>query len=231
MSTIFDNPEVTANPNLKPANPFRGAGARELAAEFGRLYPIGAELTTQEFDEYSVAFLGVAPAASTEKGSDGWLAFLQRRHQAKSNLNNAACHPDLLVQHGVTPYFIRQNGANLLSVVSPADAATKTGKDSIMYQLATLTDTKQRRLRYLIQSVDFENLPSGEQVNVAMLAEHIEDFKTRIDREIEDLDRKFNRVRSTIKRLVSDGHIRPQNGGILALTDDAQSSLQLHEDN
>ena len=216
MKTVFENSNIVPNQMLRPANPIRGAGYREVAAAFYKEFPIGTELTVAEFDGFIIDHAGVEPPSNTETGSEGWLAFLQRRHQTKSNINKAACHPDI-EHHGALPFFLKQNGNNRLSVVTPYDAATKAGDNSVMHQLTTLTKTKQRRLQHLIQSIDFATLPMGEQVKVAMLADHISDFEVRIEREINDLDAKFNKVRSGILTLVHTGQITPQNGGIKAL--------------
>jgi hypothetical protein len=214
---IMFQDEVKTNPILGPSNPAKGAKYRDVAVEFGKKFPIGTVLTMDEFDEFAISGGHIEPPASTEKRSDGWLAFLQRRHQFKTNINKAAVHTAMLDQHGAPPYFVAQIGMGKLEVVTPFKAATATGNSAVMYQLETLTKTKKRKLAHLIQSVDYTTLPVGEQVKVMMLADHISDFEGRINREIGDLDKKFHAVKSSIHHLLQSNQLVPKNGGIKAL--------------
>jgi hypothetical protein len=207
---------ISQNPILK-VNPIRGANYREQAAKFSQRFPIGSVLTVAEFDEFAISECGIDPPASTEKQSDGWLAYLQRRHMTKTNINKAATHPAMLESYGVKPFTISQRGSGQMEVVTPFSAATATGDSAVMHQMTTLLKTKQRKLKHLIQSVDYENLPVSEQTSVLMLAEHIEDFEERINSEVNKLDSRFNKVKSRIGMLLADGRITPQNGGVKGL--------------
>jgi hypothetical protein len=197
------------------ANEKRGANYRNIAVEFAKMYPIGTVILMSEFDEFAISFGGIAPPSCTEKGSEGWLAFMQRRHQFKTNINKASAHPDM-ERLGVSPFVVEQEQAQKLVVKTPYDAATKNRMGK---QLASLLETKQRRLKHLMQSVDYAALPPLEQVKVGMLAGQVHDFERRIRREIGDLEEKFNDVRSGISGLLKDGRVVPQNGGIKALMD------------
>ena len=207
------NEVSNSSPIISHANPLRGASYHESAMEFVRRYPVGTELTATEFDNFSIAQNLIKPPSSYDRGSDGWQAFLQRRHQAKVNLNKAGSHPRMS-ESGLTPFSIGQKGHGIMVVQTPMQAAVTT---PIGKQVESLVETKKTKLRHLLESVDFNALPPSDQAQIANMYETIADFQAQTEFTTARMTQKFERVRASIERLVSQGVVRPVNGGITAL--------------
>lgn len=205
---------------IKAANPIRGTGMsvsgstyRELAVKFAMKYPVGTVMSLSEFDDFAIECGGVAPPVSTEKDSDGWLAFLQRRHQFKYNINKASTHPQMKLSFGVEPFLIETKGG-AVTVLSPYEAATKP---VVATAAKSLLLNHKTRLKHLMQSVDFSELPPAEQNLVVNLSMNMDQFQERMDFEAGMLERSFMRVKSSVAKLVDSGKIKQSNGGIKAL--------------
>lgn len=204
-------PTIFSKPNSN-----RGLPMHAVAEAFRAAFPIGKTLTAKQFDQFAIEVGGVAPPASIEKGSDGWLAFMQRRHQFKYALNKAGTHPRM-IEHGMEPFFLDQSGAGIFEVKAPAVVAVTHGH--ITKRIESLVKTKRNQLRYLMESVDYDKLPPAEQTTVMLLSQNIVEFEERISDQIKYIDRRFDQLRSSVKLLVDQGKITPENGGIKALTD------------
>jgi hypothetical protein len=205
---------------IKSANPVRGTGVttsglsyRELAVSFAMKYPIGTVIALSEFDDFAISVGGIAPPVSTEKDSDGWLAFLQRRHQFKYSINKASTHPQMKLSYGVDPFLIETKGG-AVTVLSPYEAATTP---AVALASKSLLANHRTRLKYLMQSVDFSELPPAEQNLVVNLSMNMEQFQERMEFEASMLERNFARFRQSVIMLVDSGKITPSNGGIKAL--------------
>jgi hypothetical protein len=200
------------------ANPVRGANHHEAAMKFIQQFPVGTELTSAQFDSFVVTHGMIKGPSSYERSSDGWQAFLQRRHQAKINLNKAGSHPRMS-EYGGRPFCIVQMGVGTMVVKTPFEAAVTT---PVGRQVDSLVETKNRALRHLLESVDFTALPANEQAQVQNLYETLSDYKAQIEFTSARLSDKFDRLKAGVERLVNEGKIKPQNGGIKALIDSSK---------
>lgn len=205
------------------AHPNRGVGYHDAAVDFIKQHPVGTELTAADFDGFAISRQLIKPPSSYDRGSDGWQAFLQRRHQAKINLNKAGTH-SRMIEAGVTPFCIMQIGSGAMIVRTPYEAAitTPVGK-----QVESLVETKKKSLRYLLQSVDYTALPPAEQAQVQNLYETLEDFGARVEFETSRLSHKFERLRAGVLRMVNEGVVKPENGGIKQLIEN-QMNQEVH---
>lgn len=199
------------------SHPKLGASYHESACAFIKQFPIGTMMTVQDFDAWVIEHGMAAPPTSTEKNSEGWLAFLQRRFQAKTNLNKAGAH-ERMTHAGLSPFCIYQLGQGRLEIRKPFDAVM-SGR--MAQEVNTLVNTKYRRVKQLIQSIDLQELPPANQVMVMNLATNIEDFKNRVNYETDQLNTKYQRLRDDLRRLVMIGAVQTKNGGIKALTEES----------
>ena len=60
----------------------KGKKYRNKAIEFGNKFRIGAVLTEDELNAWLIENMEIEPPRETVKGSEGWMAFLTRRHWA-----------------------------------------------------------------------------------------------------------------------------------------------------
>jgi len=219
MTYQIDKLEKDVVSPVGTANPTRGAGYHDAAVEFIKSFPIGTELTAAEFDGFAISHDLIKPPTSYERSSDGWQAFLQRRHQAKINLNKAGSHPRM-IDCGSKAFSIMQVGNGRLVVKSPYEAAVNT---PVGKQVESLVETKKKALRHLLQSVDYAELPPVEQSQIQNLYETLEDFKAQVEFSTTRLSDKFDRLRVGVEKLVKEGKVLPQNGaikGFVSLADD-----------
>lgn len=204
--------EVNVSP-VGEANPLRGAGYHESAVAFLKAFPVGTSLNSSQFDAFILTNQLVKAPSSTDKGSDGWQAFLQRRHQAKINLNKAGSHPRMIDQ-GLEPFVISQLGANALQVKTPYQAVLTT---PLAKSVETLVNTKRTALRHLMQSIDYEQLPPNAQSQVQNVSDTIDDFKASVEFNTDRLNMKFEKLRAQVELMVLSGIIKPKNSGITNL--------------
>jgi hypothetical protein len=202
---------------VKPANPRRGAGYRDAAIDFIQLYPVGSTLTWDEFAQFAIEndLLDIASLPTEEemadKQSNGWLAYLQRRHQARAKLNNACAHPALIPYGGA---FTVEASKGALVVRSTASALAESDAPQ---KIATLATTKRKKIEYLIQSTDWSLLPPHERALAESVRDDIDNFVALVDLQATQLQNKFTKLRHNISQLVKVGQVKPVNGGISGL--------------
>jgi len=200
---------------ISKANEKRGLGYHEQAIDFIRQFPIGTTLSPRQFDDWSCANGSMPAPATTEKGSEGWMAHLQRRHQFRYSLNKAGAHPRM-TRDGLTPFVIETLSQGTWTVRSTHGAIQHNRMSSVVISLVT---TKKRQLRHLIESTDWESLPVAERVHTEDLLEGIEDYAKRVQLDGELLHQRFERLGAKLRRLTESGAIKSRNGGIKAITD------------
>lgn len=205
------------------ANPLRGASYHKAAVSFIHKFPVGTELSVTEFDSFCVARGVNRSPVDSATGSDAWQAFLQRRHQAKNNINKAGSHSRMLDEPLCQAFSIVQQGQGRLVVKSALEAAvtTQTAK-----QIESLVSSKKVALRHLLQSVDFAALAPAQQAQVQNLYDNIEDYEYQVRGSSERLNQKFDRLRIGFKTLIELGTIKPQNGALNELVGLENSSNQ-----
>lgn len=75
-------------------------------------YKLDSIITHGEFDDWAIKRDILKKPSSTEPGSDGWLAHVQRRHQLRYLINKAASNPRIRNEAGIEPYVIERIGTD-----------------------------------------------------------------------------------------------------------------------
>lgn len=196
--------------DVKPANPMRGKGFHDHAVAFSETFAIGDTLSADKFDEWAHerGYLNVPFGA--KKQSDVWLAHLQRRHQLRYSINKAAMHPRMREENR-QPFIIENIGHKAWEV---RDVVTALQQNETAKKLAQLADVQKKKLVYLQQSEDFEQLPPYMRLAVTDLSADIDSALAKIDLESRDLDRRIARIQGRIRASIESGEVKPINGGI-----------------
>lgn len=197
------------------ANPRRGPH-QEVAAQFVAAYPVGSQLSADEFDQWAQGAGHLKVPVSVRRNSDAWKAHLQRRHELKYRINQAGTHPRM-----PTPFIIEALGSGVWEVRSPHQAISKT---KMFASLESLMSTKRKQLEYLMQSSDWNVLPPHERAFAEALFDDIEMFQSSISLSVDQLSRKFSKLEGRLRRAVQLGEIRP-GGGVRAITAEPDSAV------
>lgn len=197
------------------ANPIRGLNFHDIAIEFGRDYPIGAQLSVTTFDKWAAThkYYQHEVPENPDRSGDAWLAHLQRRHQLRFNINKAATHPRMRLS-GANAYTVDNVSHLTLQVKSP-EVALST--NNMVGKLQSLCVTKRKNLSYLMQSADWSQLPPHEQAVAESLYDDIDKFERDISSNASWLTEKFAKLEHKIRLAVESGKLVPQNGGIQKL--------------
>lgn len=230
---------VNALPEQVESNPIRGAKYKDNAIEFAKKWPIGTSLTWKEFCEWAHSKnllpttqpdlhlieagikaenekrmkLGKDPEDSSPRRSNAWLAHLQRRHQARMNLNKAAQHSSMIECNPGGAFSIESIGG----VLMVKDVAKVMAEGTAAKRIKSLANTKRKQLEYLFQSTDWAQLPPHERAIAESLKDDIDDWVSIIDLQAKQHEAKFAKLQSRLSSLVAIGDIMPQNGGIMKL--------------
>lgn len=193
----------------RPANPRRGANHVDMALAFLHDHPVGTSLQPDAFDRWVQhrGFMNVPLGAP--KDSDAWMAYLQRRHHLRYNINKAASHPRMQ-----TPFVIETVGPGLWEVRPPQVAISRT---KMLAQMESLVGTKRKQLRYLMESADWSILPPHDRAIAETLYDDIDMFQRKVELETECLGQKFTKLEHKLRVALETGALRPQDGGIRAL--------------
>jgi hypothetical protein len=227
---IPETPNALANINNQPwgeANARRGTPAMtEAAVRFVQAFPLGSDLTPEQFDAWSQANGYLTVPVGADKQSDAWKAFLQRRHEFRYKMNLAAAHPRLR-EFGATPFSLEAVRLGRWEVRAPHDAALK---NDVARRVDGLVTTKRRRLSYLLQSADYSALPAYERMAAEMLHEDIAAFHSTIHHQSGLLESKFLKLQAKLKQAIESGNLVPRNHGIKALIAPEQTEIELAEE-
>lgn len=205
--------ETTAITPWGEAHPMRGKNHEDIAVAFVTAFPVGSVLSPDEFDSWTqhAGILNVPTGAP--KTSDAWKAHLQRRHELRYNINKAGPHPRM-ADRGVTPFVIDYAGGKKWEVRTPHESISRSG---LPRKLEMLVSSHRRRLRYLMQSEDWDALSPYARVAAEALYDDITNFAQMTDVLAGQLAAKFSRLEANIKRAVESGETTPRNGGITML--------------
>jgi hypothetical protein len=197
------------------ASKIRGQSNMQMAMDFVTAFPVGTELNISEFDQWAHASgLLVVPSADASKNSDAWKAHLQRRHELRYRINNAGSHPRLR-DNGSTPFTLdKLPGGGMYAVRAPHAAVAMS---EIPGKVASFLGTKRRKLGYLMQSEDWDNLPPYERIVAETIFDDIDRFRGLIEHQVRSLESKFSKLESRLRRAVGAGQITSTNGGIAGL--------------
>jgi hypothetical protein len=202
---------------IEKLSPGIGKRYRQAAKDFIIYYPIGSQLTWDEFTQFAVNYglLDTALLPSQQdmqnKQSDAWLAHLQRRHQARAKINNSARH-DVMNDYGGA-YTIEASGGALIV----RSTAVALAENTAAKKIKSLSSTKKNQLNRLMQSTDWDQLPPHEKGLAETISIDIDNFVARIVLESNQLEQKFRRVAHRLSSLVQTGQINAPNGGITGL--------------
>lgn len=206
----------------RPAHPLRGKGYEDAAEAFLKAFPIGRRLTSEEFGDWAQSEGLISGPSSNQKQSDGWQAYCQRRHQLRHNINKAGTHPRMS-----SPFVIDSLGIGSWEVRSPSVAIIRS---QMLDKIHSLTMTKRRQLKYLIESADWEALPPEDRLVAESLTEDIDQFEERVDLDARSIARKFSRLEQKLKAAVASGLLKPRNGAIRAIIDGRDPSDDRRDD-
>jgi len=203
------------------SNPQRGRNYREQALQFVRDFPIGTTLTNEDFDKWahSHGYLNV-PFGIDDKQADVWLAHLTRRNQLRKNLFNASTHISMLESGGECYVITMPKGNSGAMIVEPPHVALQ--QTAFAEKLETLIGTKRRQLGYLMQSMDFTQLPSHQKALAENLYDELSDWNGEVQLRTQNLDRRMSKLVRQIRHDVETGVVVPQNhalGNLLTNTD------------
>lgn len=187
-----------------------GKSYHQIALLFAKAFQIGAELTPEIFDTWAHQNGYLNAPENAPKKSDVWLAHLQRRHQLRYNINQAATHPRMY-ESGAVAFTIDAVGPAKWEVRAPQIAVTK---EDLPGRILSLTKTKRKRLRYLMQSADWNALPPHERLLAETLFDDITRFEQLVDLECNGLSAKFFKLESKLRKAMEVGEIKSANGGI-----------------
>jgi hypothetical protein len=143
---------ITPWDEFSPGNN-RGKKYRNKAVEFGHAFPIGTVLTEENLNEWLIEKMQIDPPREREKGSEGWMAFLTRRHWAVWRLNRGAQHPKMKTEHNIVPFRIVKAGRDKYEVVGMTNSIVKSDTASYIMSLA--------ERRYEEIAVFRKSLPEG----------------------------------------------------------------------
>ena len=194
----------------KGSNPIKGAKFRDHAVEFSKQWAIGSKLTWEEFSNWAQeqGLLDSVPEEGSDKQSDEWLAYLQRRHQVRMNINKAAEHSDMIGRGGA--YSVVASGGALL--VKSAASALATAKSAD--RIAQLATTKRKQLEHLYQSTDWSQIPSHEMAMAEGLMIDLTNWIEVINLQAKQHETKFSLLQGKIRKLVENGTLLPSSDEI-----------------
>lgn len=184
----------------------RGSNYRAEAVQFAKDFPIGTTLTNDDFDKWAHHHGYINVPFDADKQSDVWLAHLTRRNRLRLNLFKASTHPAML-EHGMPCYVITMSGSGMI-VETPEVALQQT---AFATKLDNLVGTKRKQLGYLMQSVDFNQLPSHQRALAENLYDQLSDWNSELRLQTVNFDRRLSKLTRDIRLGIEAGNIKPKN--------------------
>lgn len=192
-------------------NPRRGNNYDVEAQQFIADFPIGTTLTNAEFDSWAHrhGYLNVPPA-DVDKQSDVWLAHLTRRNQLRTNIFKASTN---IVKMGDNCFVITMSkGAGGGMIVETPDVALQ--QVGFAAKLETLIGTKRRQLGYLMQSLDFAQLPPHQKALAENLYDELSGWNQVVQLQTKLFDGRMSKLVRQIRHDVDAGVVVPKNHAI-----------------
>jgi hypothetical protein len=153
---------------LKPwgeANPQRGAVHMDHAVAFAKLFPINTRISVEQWDNF-LSMRNLLTIPNTGPGSDAWTGHVMRRNRLRKYINQAAQHPNILVNYGTQPYRIdilgqpNQYGQAAYIVKATFDIAIA---DEIGRYIERKIGVKRKQLDVALQGIDINDLTPVEK--------------------------------------------------------------------
>ena len=166
VSTKQSLPQVfkeSYSPRIGEAHPLRGLNYHDLASEFVQCFPIGSVVAVEVFDQFIIQHGGVKPPSDMDKDSDGWQAFVLRRHNARQGLNKAGTHPRMS-ESGLDCFYLDVlDKGGKYKVVAPID---KLVNSDMPLKSLSVNRAHLKEIDMLLQSSNFEQLSPEQQVEL-----------------------------------------------------------------
>jgi hypothetical protein len=185
------------NTSIPKENPLRGISYKGAAIKFRSKYHDGCLLSWDEFCQwaYDVKLMAQPIPDTNDKQSDQWLAHLQRRHKALTNLNRAGSHTRMNSHGGafVVRIYNKQQGILIVNSV-----VTDIVENKSVMRIKNLSNTYKRQLVELIQSADWAQLPAHERLFAEAIRHNIENFVEIIDNHSQQIECQIAELRHNI---------------------------------
>lgn len=192
-------------------NPRRGNNYENEARQFINDFPIGTTLSNDSFDKWAHrhGYLNV-PFGIEDKQSDVWLAHLTRRNQLRKNIFKASTN---ISRMGDNCFVLSspKGAAGGMIVETPQVALEKT---KFAEKLEKLVITKRRKLGYLMQSLDFAELPPHQKALAENLYDELSGWNQVIQLQTQLFDGRMSKLIRQIREDVRLGVVVPKNHAI-----------------
>jgi hypothetical protein len=204
------------------ANPRRGSNYEVEAKQFVSDFPIGTTLTNIEFDAWAHlhGYLNVPPA-DVDKQSDVWLAHLTRRNQLRTNIFKASTNHSKLGEQCFVITMSKGAGGGMI-VETPSVALQQMEFSS---KIESLLGTKRRQLGYLMQSVDFAQLPPHQKALSENLYDELSGWNRVLRLQTEIFDERMSKLIRNIRHDLDAGLIVVKNHAITNLLTNKECDL------
>lgn len=211
MTELDTETEETIKNWSAKANPNRGKASHNDAVSFLAKFPLGTELTSEEFDQWAqhTGRLNVPPT-NAPRNSDAWKAHIQRRHELRYRISNAGSTPGM----GSDAFVIDTKTFGHWVIRSPHESFSRTDAAGKIHKLA---EHKKKQLRYLMESADWSVLPVYEQTFAEEIFYDIESLEVDIGTRSSRINSKVKRLEMKLRKAIESGGIKPVNHGITAL--------------
>jgi hypothetical protein len=185
---------------------------QDKAIQFAKDFRVGSELTAEDFDAWAhnLGFLNVPMMAP--KGSDAWKAHLQRRHELRHKINNAATHPRMLAV-GLAPFTIEAISQGRWEILTPHAAIIR---DRLPRKVQGIIAQGKRKLRYLRESIDYPSLPPETRFLTESIDSSIDDFAGEVDYKATLIQKRITQLEQRVRKAKEIGLFNPTNGGVAA---------------
>jgi hypothetical protein len=181
----------------KPANKVKGLKDHVHAVAFIKEFPIGTTLSGDQLDDWFERQGLLTVPHNVAKSSIAWRAHLHDRHTARSHINRGASHPRMMDEN-LPPFSIESIGQGVFEVRSTHAAAIYA---DIPRRVHSVTETKKKKLMYLMQSVDWSRIPADDRLRCETIYDNIEGLSKIIGFNCEQIENNIARLELRLRRL------------------------------
>jgi hypothetical protein len=167
-------------------------------------FKLDSIITHGDFDKWAIKCGILKPPSSTEQGSDGWLAHIQRRHQVRYAINNAASNLRMREEAGVEPYVIERVGTDQyhirrLHIAVLLNKATERVQSYMM--------NKQILFEDMVNVMDWSQISPYIKMNAEYQIQDLETISRMTTTMLEIHDQKCARFIDQLVKMMNDGRI------------------------
>jgi len=169
----------------------------DTALDFITRYPVGAVLTTGDFDSW-LDSLGLLEIPEAKVGSQAWRGHVCIRNQLRAELNTLVRGSDL---NGAA-FQVEVLKYNETYIVRDAMDSVKNGIPALIAKTGKFVKTKSRKIEKMRAQVGTDGASLIDQIRIDQMGEVLLDFQGRISREAEIVKKQLARLEASIaKRL------------------------------